>query len=349
MEDNLPLGFKWFGWYSNALISARETIPIYGGDRGIQQYVFEVLDEMGNGMCCEYGTGSYALYLGAPSNQSRITYGGNFLVDETHEFEVDSSGELVVTSTPTSSPTRAPKPSNPAPTTSPTPESTTLEFYAVPSTGVCAVNDQSRPAWINKIYTDYDLCCQESAWNKEKCFASKPILVPSDATNTTTDDSNHEGGEKIEFTPVTGTFTCSTPGLTCTISCNRCGSIEREAADMLMEFPDKNTIIYTATIGTINSPNSASILTLIETDDESFNSVSCDKGCTCEIVNKDVLGCGFVPQGDSFSNSSESNRTTEPSTQPVSAPVADPSDGVSIKAWSKVGLLSACLISFVFL
>mmetsp|Transcript_14259 Transcript_14259/g.29382 ORF Transcript_14259/g.29382 Transcript_14259/m.29382 type:complete len:928 (+) Transcript_14259:134-2917(+) len=348
VKDNLPLGFKWFGWYSNALISARETIPIYGSDRGTQQYVFEVLDEKGNGMCCEYGTGSYALYFGAPNNQSRITHGGNFLVDETYKFEVDSSGELVVTSAPTSKPTPAPTPSNSAPTTSPTQESTTLEFYAVPSTGICAVNDQSRPPWINKIYTDYDLCCQESAWNKEKCFALKPILVSSDTTNTTTEKSNQDGGEKIEFTPVTGTFTCRTSGLICTITCNRCGSIEREAADMLMEFPDKNTIIYTATIGTDDSLDSASTLTLIETDDESSNSVSCDEGCKCEIVNEDILGCGFVPQGDSLSNSSESNRTTEPTTQPVTSPVADPS-GVPIKASSKVVLLSACLISFVFL
>lgn len=252
VEDDLPLGFKWFAWYGGDFISARETIPIYGSERGSQQYVLEVLDAVGDGLCCDHGTGSYALYLGYPSNQSRITHGGKFLVEDFYAFEIDSSGQFLTTPKPvikpTPPPTKLPTPNpttpqvlnpNPAPTTQ---GSTTLEFYAVPSTGLCAVNDSNKPSWINKVYTDYDLCCQESAWNKQACFSSKPAEANITPSNKPT--MAQETGNLIEFTPVTGTFTCEKPGLTCTITCSRCGSIERDANGMLMQFPNKSTIVY---------------------------------------------------------------------------------------------------------
>jgi hypothetical protein len=65
------------------------------------------------------------------------------------------------------------------PTAKPTPRPTmspviSYEFYNIPSSGLCAFNDESKPAWITKIYDDWDECCQEESWDVPKCLAAKP-------------------------------------------------------------------------------------------------------------------------------------------------------------------------------
>lgn len=68
------------------------------------------------------------------------------------------------------------------PTAKPTPRPTfapviSYEFYNVPSTGVCAFNDEAKPAWISKIYTDWDECCRNESWDVPKCLAAKPEML----------------------------------------------------------------------------------------------------------------------------------------------------------------------------
>ncbi len=100
-EDNLQLGFRWFGFYTEAFESIRETIPIYGSERGLQEYELLIYDNKGDGLCCAYGMGSYALYLGESVNaNSRITSGAKYESDESYVFQINASGELVSSSNP---------------------------------------------------------------------------------------------------------------------------------------------------------------------------------------------------------------------------------------------------------
>ncbi|KAL7532392.1 hypothetical protein ACHAXR_004604, partial [Thalassiosira sp. AJA248-18] len=117
VEDDLPLGFKWFDWYGKDFIKATEQIPIYGGERGSQKYMFTVLDLDGDGMCCLQGQGSFSLYLGTSDGGSLIASGGQFSTDQTIPFEISSAGLVTSPSSPKFDPTRRP-------TYSPTPKPT---------------------------------------------------------------------------------------------------------------------------------------------------------------------------------------------------------------------------------
>jgi hypothetical protein len=110
-EDNLQLGFRWFGFYSTASESVTETIPIYGSKRGSQEYQWLVYDSRGDGLCCTSGMGSYALYLGNSVNASnQIISGAQYLQSESCEFKIDSSGALESISIPPPTPTTNPDP-----------------------------------------------------------------------------------------------------------------------------------------------------------------------------------------------------------------------------------------------
>jgi len=126
-EDNLQLGFRWFGFYSEPNESIRETIPIYGDERGLQEYELLIYDNEGNGLCCSSGMGSYALYLGEAVNaNNQIISGAKYERDESYVFQINASGALVASSNPPPAPlgTLA---FNPAPTptmaTNPVPDS----------------------------------------------------------------------------------------------------------------------------------------------------------------------------------------------------------------------------------
>lgn len=100
-EDNLQLGFRWFGFYTKAFESIREIIPIYGSERGQQEYELLIYDNKGDGLCCAYGMGSYALYLGESANAiNQITSGAKYESDESYVFQINASGELVSSSNP---------------------------------------------------------------------------------------------------------------------------------------------------------------------------------------------------------------------------------------------------------
>jgi len=290
-QDDLPLGFKWFDFYGNDFISARETIPVYGDDQGPQEYVFTVLDLGGNGMCCLEGDGSFALYLGDSTSGTLIASGGEFTTDQSFTFGINSAG--VVTSTP-----------SPSPGPTPLSLSGSVTYYMMPSTGICQVNDNVKPAWITVVFTDFDQCC-EGSWNKQNCLAVDPDMPPTDtATNSPTTlpllsppapltppVDNYDSTST--FNPVTGSFTCRASGMACTILCSSCGTITHVASGMTMESPNKSTIIYRAERGTDEWPDDPSRLVLMESDTSGDNVVSCDAGCTCNSVNDDILGCGI--------------------------------------------------------
>lgn len=303
VEDDLPLSFKWFDWYGTNFITAKETLPIYGNERGQQQYIFTVLDLQGNGMCCTQGMGSFSLYLGDSDSGSLIATGGQFTTDKSFIFEINSAGLV-------SSPASSDGNSKPGPTKQPT--SPPGGYYIAPATGICQVNDQSRPEWVLQVFADFDECCQ-SSWNKKPCLAANPVQsfdqppannpTPADdppPADPTTSSSigmyppldDEEGA--LAFTPVTGSFTCRAAGMTCTIRCTQCGSIQRVASKMAMEFPSKSTIKYTAERGTDDYPEEPSRLILVESDTAAGNVISCDEGCICNSVNDSVLGCGLI-------------------------------------------------------
>ncbi|KAL3826793.1 hypothetical protein ACHAXA_000619 [Cyclostephanos tholiformis] len=100
----------------------------------------------------------------------------------------------------------------------------------------------------------------------------------------------------LSFTPVTGSITCATAGMACTIKCTNCASLKRVALGMDVESPDEYTIIYTTERGTDEYPDDPSRLIVVGTDSTDKDEISCDGGCTCRSVNDRVLGCGLVAQ-----------------------------------------------------
>ncbi|KAL7504066.1 hypothetical protein ACHAXN_002079 [Cyclotella atomus] len=265
VENELELGFKWFGWYGDGLLSAVESIPILGSDTDSQQYILEILDKGGDGICCDQGTGSYTLSF----DGTEIVSGGSFGTEDTSTFVMSSSGTVELQST----------------TAQQSSASVSVEanasYYMVPATGICKLNDDSKPTWITVTYTDFHMCCDES-WNRQQCLDANPsgsLSMPSSYTET-------DGSSIVTFSPVTGYYSCSQAGLTCTVTCTGCGSIIQQTLSMSAEYVDKSTIIYT-------SKGEGSALTLIETDLSSINRITCDEGCTCNIVNDNDLGCGL--------------------------------------------------------
>ncbi|KAL7554874.1 hypothetical protein ACHAWF_018691 [Thalassiosira exigua] len=85
---------------------------------GPAQYTFTILDEYGDGICCGYGQGSYAIYC----DGIEVAAGGQFGYDESATF---GSCDVVTprpTKSPTPKPTASPtSPPTPSPTLSPSP------------------------------------------------------------------------------------------------------------------------------------------------------------------------------------------------------------------------------------
>lgn len=267
VDSDLELGFKWFGWYGDGLLSAVETIPIFGEDKGSQQYILEVLDKSGNGVCCKEGQGSYTLLI----DGNEIVSGGTFEAEDTSNFEISADGQASLISTTAVTQSSSSSAEN------------TNSYYMVPATGICKLNDDSKPTWITVTYTDFSMCCDES-WNRQQCLNANPsgsISLPSSYEET-------DAGNTLTYSPVTGFYSCSEAGLTCTVTCSECGSIIQQTMSMSAEYVDKSTIIYT-------SKGEGSALTLIETDLSSVNRITCDEGCVCNIVNENDLGCGLSP------------------------------------------------------
>ena len=90
---------------------------------------------------------------------------------------------------------------------------------------------------------------------------------------------------------------------------------------MSAEYVDLNTIVYTTTSGT-------SSLTLIETNTDltNENQVTCDPGCSCNVVNANDLGCGLSPfLGADTSDSDEGGGASVALSDENNAGIAPPS------------------------
>jgi hypothetical protein len=75
----------------------------------------------------------------------------------------------------------------------------TYEFYNIPSSGLCAFNDEKKPAWITEIYNDWDECCQKS-WDVAKCIAAKPAELQNDMTLNSSPTTNSKDYVIIDIT-----------------------------------------------------------------------------------------------------------------------------------------------------
>jgi hypothetical protein len=301
----LELGFKWFGWYGDDSTSVTETIPIFGNDGGSQQYIFEVLDKSGDGMCCDQGTGSYSLYLGDAANENLVVSGGSFATKDSSTFEINAKEQVTLLS---SSQLKAS-----ASNSSSSDITAADSYYMVPATGLCKENDQNKPSWITVTFSDFDMCCNES-WNSQQCLNAKPSISMSSS------DDDTKNKNTVQYSPVTGSYTCTQVGLTCTVSCTGCGSIIRQTSGMALEYANKSTIVYT-------SKDESSSLVLIETDSTSMNTISCDEGCTCSVVNENDLGCGLLSTPAVAS-------TDESSSYKSSADEGATSDGIFATSYS---------------
>lgn len=124
--------------------------------------------------------------------------------------------------------------------------------------------------------------------------------IPSVLTPYPTDpnfiQSYPDDNGPLTFSPVTGSITCKSTGMTCVIQCTNCESIKRVALGMSMQSPNSSTIIYTTERGSIEYPSDPSRLVVIGTDNSTMNEITCDEGCTCTTVNDSVLGCGIVAE-----------------------------------------------------
>ena len=269
VEGDLELGFKWYGWYGNGLLSAKETIPILEANNESHQYILEVFDKSGDGMCCKQGSGSYTLSF----DGTEIVAGGTFGTKDTSNFEINTAGQVTLQSTTAQSMSSSSSYQNTG----------ANSYYMVPATGICKVNDSNKPAWITVTYTDFHKCCDES-WNGQQCLDANPtgsISLPSSYEET-------GATNVVTFSPVTGHFSCKQAGLTCTVTCSGCDTIIQQTLGMSAEYVDKSTISY-------KSKGDFGTLILIETNPASINRITCDEGCACSIVNEHDLGCGLSP------------------------------------------------------
>ena len=152
MEDSLQLGFRWFGFYTKAFESVRETIPIYGAERGPQEYELLIYDNNGDGLCCESGMGSYALYLGSTVNAKyQIISGSKFSRDESFVFEINDGALISTANKPPTLGTLAFKPA-PAPTmtSNPAPAPGNGGFVPLDTSYIPTSTDTSSSSATNK-------------------------------------------------------------------------------------------------------------------------------------------------------------------------------------------------------
>ena len=136
-SDDLILALAWFETFYQDTKEATITIPVYGRERGNQEYILQLWDEGGDGICCDWGNGSYELYVGdaTTDGQSLLRSGGDYGKGEAVRvvIEEDAPPTTFPSQQPSKSPTSYPSksPTQP-PSTVPTPlaKSTRIPTYA---------------------------------------------------------------------------------------------------------------------------------------------------------------------------------------------------------------------------
>ena len=133
-KDDIIFALAWYGTFDAGAISETMIIPIYGPERGDQDYSLRLWDGGNDGICCTWGEGGFQLFVGDPGQNNLLRSGGNYGQGEEFKFVVEgdppptSSPTRNPSTPPTSSPTRTPSmPPTQDPSYSPTPKAPTQD------------------------------------------------------------------------------------------------------------------------------------------------------------------------------------------------------------------------------
>ena len=238
---------------------------------------------------CEYSASPPEYLECHGSDNSGNSGGGGFSVPTTPSTVVSTGGGAYDESIPAPSPVTGIVYDEFIPT--PSPESTTDLVYdeSVPTPLFGESIPLGQP-------TDFQTPAGEVPQIYNQPAPASPVLIPSPDYTLFPAPNDEEESNAFTFTPVTGSITCQTAGMACTIKCSNCASIKRVALAMDIVLPDEYTIVYTTERGTDEYPDDPSRLIVVGTETTAADEISCDEGCTCSSVNDSVLGCGLVAQ-----------------------------------------------------
>ena len=76
-DDAISFALVNYGYFDNSTSTIQLYIPIYGPSKGDQTYNLVLWDSGGDGICCQYGTGSFELYLGDPDSGGTLLINGD--------------------------------------------------------------------------------------------------------------------------------------------------------------------------------------------------------------------------------------------------------------------------------
>ena len=76
-DDAISFALVNYGSFDNSTSTIQLYIPIYGPSKGDQAYNLVLWDSGGDGICCQYGTGSFELYLGDPDSGGTLLINGD--------------------------------------------------------------------------------------------------------------------------------------------------------------------------------------------------------------------------------------------------------------------------------
>jgi len=105
--DATIFALAWFDTFSKETVSETMIIPIYGPERGDQQYTLRLWDNGNDGICCTWGQGGYQLFVGDLGDNNLLRSGdGNYGSGEEFQFVVE--GDPPPTMAPTLEPSKGP-------------------------------------------------------------------------------------------------------------------------------------------------------------------------------------------------------------------------------------------------
>jgi len=105
--DATIFALAWFETFPRDTVSETMIIPIYGPERGDQQYTLSLWDNGNDGICCSWGRGSYQLFVG-DSGKNNVLRSGNGEYGSGEEFQFVVEGDPPPTMAPTREPSKLP-------------------------------------------------------------------------------------------------------------------------------------------------------------------------------------------------------------------------------------------------
>jgi len=112
-DDGTIFALAWFDTFDTDDRGASVRIPIHGPERGDVDYTLRLWDAGEDGLCCTWGRGSYALYLGDAEDDGDgilLKEGGAYGKKETYRFTIEGDDPPSASPTfgPSGGPTRSP-------------------------------------------------------------------------------------------------------------------------------------------------------------------------------------------------------------------------------------------------